>query len=171
MGIRYDDPFLNTGDNAISEMGRFARQYVHSDPTSCIVKQGMMVEYMVTRFLKDIGEQDAVGWDIGISEKLRILRDKGYWNEDLFMMADIIRKNRNTAVHRFRCDESTCRKMMRPLEEFCSWYGRYNSNFDVMFAREGQSPSKKTILRDSLFGFTLSSEAKKVLAELENLSN
>lgn len=51
MEFRYDDPFMNTGDSAISEMGRFARQYVHSDPTSCIVKQGMIVEYIVTAFL------------------------------------------------------------------------------------------------------------------------
>lgn len=115
MDLRYDDPFLNTGDSAISEMGRFARQYVHSDPASCIVKQGMIVEYIVTRFLAEMGMADTNGWDMGISEKLRILRDEGYWSMDLFRIANTIRKHRNKAVHQFICEESVCRKMMKPL--------------------------------------------------------
>ena len=111
MESKYNDPFLNTGDRIISEMGRFARMYVHSDPTSCIVKQGMIVEYIVTTFLREIGYRNDSGWDIGISEKLRILRDEGYWNIDLFRIVNTIRKHRNKAVHQFICDESICRKM------------------------------------------------------------
>ena len=168
MSLTYDDPLLNTGDTEISEMGRFARQYVHSDPTSCIVKQCMIVEYIVTVFLRETGYCNDSGWDMGISEKLQILRDEGYWNIDLFRIANTIRKHRNKAVHQFTCDESICRKTMKPLEEICLWYGRYHSESDSSFVREGRA-SQKEELQEALWNFNLSYEAKKILDDLDNL--
>ena len=164
MEFRYDDPFMNTGDKTISEMGRFARQYIHSDPTSCIVKQGMIVEYIVTAFLRETGYCSDSRWDIGIAEKLRILHGEGYWNTDLFQIANTIRKYRNKAVHQFTCDESICRKMMKPLEEICLWYGRYHSTV-ASAVREGEMP-KKEKLKEILWNFNLSDEAKGILNDL-----
>ena len=169
MEFRYDDPFMNTGDRTISEMGRFARQYVHSDPTSCIVKQGMIVEYIVTTFLRETGYCSDSGWDMGISEKLQILKDEGYWNMDLYHIANTIRKHRNKAVHQFKCEESVCRKMMKPLEEICLWYGRYHSESDSS-VREGVT-SKKEELQEALWNFNLSHEAKGILDDLDNLAD
>lgn len=167
MESKYNDPLLNTGDRIISEMGRFARIYVHSDPTSCIVKQGMIVEYIVTTFLREIGYRNDSGGDIGISEKLRILRDEGYWNIDLFRIVNTIRKHRNKAVHQFICDESICRKMMKPLEEICRWYGRYHSDLHL-YVREDET-SKEEQLKEFLWNLNLSDEAKSILDYLDDM--
>ena len=135
MEYRYNDPFLNIGDRIISKMGRFARIYVHSDSTSCIVKQEMIVEYIVTVFLRETGCCSNSSWDMGISEKLQIRKDKGYWNMDLYRTANMIRKHRNKAVHQFICDESICRKMIKPLEEICRWYSKYHSGLTLICQR------------------------------------
>lgn len=164
MEYRYNDPLLNTGDRTISEMGRFARMYVHSDPTSCIVKQGMIIEYIVTSLLREIGYHSNSGWDIGIYDKLRILHDEGYWNMDLFRIANTIRKHRNKAVHQFMCNEPICRKTMKPLEEICLWYGKYHTN-SRLYVRECEA-SKKKQLKEFLYNLNLSDEAKSILDTL-----
>ena len=78
--MHYDDPLLNTGDYKITELARFARQYVFSDPSSCIIKQGLIVEYIMSKIINKVGLQNRTGWNDELSVKLSKLQDKGYIN-------------------------------------------------------------------------------------------
>lgn len=174
--MRYDDPLMNTGDYKITELARFARQYVSSDPSSCIIKQGLIIEYIMSKVINKVGLQNPTGWNDELAVKLLKLQDNGYINHDIYSYSNMIRKYRNKAAHQLWSDHKVCEQMFFPLEEICLWYTETNqkqirsefclNEHTVAYLAENQEVATSNSFKNQFNSFSFSKKSKAIIKEL-----
>lgn len=121
----YDFSFL--GDfQPLARLAGFATSYLESDPNSSLIKQGMIIEYILKSILvinnrcteDDYPELNAMIDDAAYIDILP--KDKNTRG-----ILGSIRRNRNNAVHRFEGDPKKAHEHMDFLVRFCKWFMKY----------------------------------------------
>lgn len=104
----------------------FALEYVDSDPNSSIIKQGMILEYIIKVILSlnNLYGRKGNGEYPDLMELIRIADRNGLLPPDQRILDDIhaLRRLRNTAVHEFVGDPSKAERHMDLVYSISKWF-------------------------------------------------
>lgn len=141
-------------DHIGSKLGMYAEKYMKTDPNGSMLKQGMLLEYIISLYLKVSGLYDFVvpkprKKQIDLDDMLSFLKDDlNQINPQMYDLCNRIRKNRNSAAHEFFDDENI------PVETLPNLKKLYFYIFDY-FERT------KTSISNSLYPATKSQDSDK----------
>jgi hypothetical protein len=110
----------------LSSLASFAVEYLDSDPNSSVIKQGMILEYIIKVILKmndlyrrsDKGEYPTLNDMITIAAQNELLPK----NENVLKQMDSLRRERNFAVHEFLSSPKIAKRHLEFIKELCHWF-------------------------------------------------
>ena len=117
--------FLAEQFSALEKMGSLAEIYMYTDPNACIYKLGSLAETMVN-YIFDMEESltEPSGGNNTQYNKVNILLSKKFIDQSIFKIFDMIRKNRNEAVHAGHDSFDDCVLMITGAYTISVWFIR-----------------------------------------------
>ena len=111
--------FTDIEDKHIRQTGELAEKYLHSDPNTSMIKQGMILEYVCSEFLKKIDYVAYKETDGKLDKLISTLLKMNYIKKGTGgeRLCDSVRLNRNKAAHHFYNDEKAASLTIQPLAQ------------------------------------------------------
>lgn len=114
------------GYHPLDQLIEFALKYVDSDPNSSIIKQGMILEYIIKNLLyinhfynpKDAGEYLPLNNLITIAKKNNLLPKNQRVRDDIYNL----KTSRNDAVHEFKGNPHDAKQHIDFICSFSKWF-------------------------------------------------
>ncbi len=129
------EKYLGIDDNGstLYTLKRQASNYIETDSNASLIKQGMMLEYILKDYLEKTGQLECILKDSVRKSRSKKTKDitlnamlqymcrenivpKG---SDTDFLCDKVRTNRNKAVHEFLYDSNVASQTLPPLINFC----------------------------------------------------
>jgi len=121
--------FLEERFPALEKLGNLAEGYLYSDPNSCLIKLGMMVELTVN-YMLELDSIEPPTTDDTLSNRIRLLKNEGMLPRDISDMLYSIRTKRNIAVHEGHDCLSDAKVLLKMAHSLSVWfmqiYGDYS---------------------------------------------
>ena len=113
--------FLETRWSDLARLGNLSEKYVHSDPNTSVIKQGMLAELMVKYMLAydGIKEPDSNNTH---ANRIWLLKKNDLLPHEIDNTLYILRKDRNNAAHNGADEGEKALNNLPLLYDLCVWY-------------------------------------------------
>lgn len=142
--------FLEKEFPVLANFGELAEQYCYTDPSSCLMKLGMIGETIVN--LMFTYDKIPVPYDNSAVNRINVLSSEGLLTRDLVDILHALRKVRNKAVHENYAEASACPVFLQMTHSLSEWfmqtYGDWNYQHQdfVMPVKESEKKTDKIII-------------------------
>lgn len=114
--------FLETDFPSLANLGRLAEAYRESDPSTSIMKQGQIGEFIITMVFKF--DQVPEPYENKAINRIDALQREGLLPQDIVSILHILRKARNKAVHEGWGDVETATRFLHGVHSLTAWFAR-----------------------------------------------
>lgn len=143
--------FLETDFPSLANLGRLAEAYLKSDPSTSIIKQGQIGEFIISMIFTF--DQVPEPYENKAIDRIDALQREGLLPQDIVSILHILRKARNKAVHEGWGDVETATRYLHGVHLLTAWfartYGTADLNIQPYFAPQEPAQSVAQMEQDA----------------------
>ena len=113
--------FLENRWSDLARLDELSEKYVYSDPSTSVIKQGMLAEVMVKYMFAYDGIKEP-DYDNTHANRIRLLKRNDLLPHEIDNTLYILRKDRNNAAHNRADEGEKALNNLALLYELCVWY-------------------------------------------------